>query len=47
VNVCRALDLEPAYLRRGFKQWRQHPPAAPRRKRRRAIRSRLPLRIAA
>jgi len=27
VNICRALGLEPEYLRRGLKQWRQRPPA--------------------
>jgi hypothetical protein len=47
VNICRALALEPEYLRRGLKQWRQYPPAAPRQKPRRAIPSRRPLRIAA
>jgi hypothetical protein len=47
VNICRALDLEPEYLRRGLKQWRQRPFAAPRRKRRRTIRSHSPLRVAA
>lgn len=35
VNVCRALGLEPEYLRRGLKGWRQHPPAEPHRKQRR------------
>jgi hypothetical protein len=47
VNICRVLDLEPEYLRRGLKQWRQRPPAEPRRKQRRTTRARLPLRIAA
>ncbi len=47
VNICRALDLEPEYLRWGLKRWRQHPLAAPRRKRRRTIPPRFPLRVAA
>lgn len=47
VNICRALALEPEYLRRGLKQWRQHPPAAPRQKQRRAIPPHRPLRVAA
>jgi hypothetical protein len=47
VNVCRALGLEPEYLRRGLKQWRQRPPTVLRTKPRRAIRSHAPLRVAA
>jgi hypothetical protein len=47
VNICRALGLEPEYLRRGLKQWRQRPPAEPRRKQRRTIPPRWPLRVAA
>jgi hypothetical protein len=47
VNICRALALEPEYLRRGLNQWRQCPPTALRRKRRHTIRSRSPLRVAA
>jgi hypothetical protein len=47
VSICHALNLEPEYLRRGLKQWRQHPPGAPRRKRRRTIPRQWPLRVAA
>jgi hypothetical protein len=47
VNVCRALGIEPEYLRRGLKRWRQQPPAEPQRKHRRALPPRRPLRIAA
>ena len=47
VNVCRALELEPDYLRRGLKRWHQRPPAEPRRGQRRTIPPRRPLRIAA
>ena len=32
VNICRALGLEPEYLRQGLKQWCQHPLAEPQRK---------------
>jgi hypothetical protein len=47
VNVCRALDLEPEYLRRGLKRWYQRPPAKPQRGQRRTIPPRRILRIAA
>jgi hypothetical protein len=47
VNVCRALGLEPGHLRRRLTQWRQCPPAAPRRRQRHTIRSRFLLRAAA
>jgi hypothetical protein len=47
VNVCRALGIEPEYLRRGLKRWRQRPPAELQRKQRRALPPRRPLRIAA
>jgi hypothetical protein len=29
VNVCRILGLEPDYIRRGLKQWDQHPSSVP------------------
>jgi hypothetical protein len=29
VNVCRALGLEPEYVRRGLRQWGQRSPSAP------------------
>jgi hypothetical protein len=28
VNVCEALGLDPAYIRRGIHQWRHRPPAS-------------------
>jgi hypothetical protein len=40
VNVCHALGLDPEYLRRGLKQWRQRPLAAAFRKQRRSGRGR-------
>ena len=47
VNVCRALALEPDYLRRGLKRWCQRPPAEPQRRQRRTIPPRRLLRVAA
>lgn len=47
VNICRALDLEPEYLRWRLKQWRQRPPAARQRRQRRIVPPRRLLRVAA
>jgi hypothetical protein len=47
VNICRALGLEPEYLRRGLKQWRQRPPTVLRQKQRRTVPRRWPLRATA
>jgi hypothetical protein len=47
VNVCRALGIEPDYVRRGLKRRRQRPAAEPQRQYRRALPPRRPLRIAA
>ena len=46
-NVCRALELEPEYLRRGLKRWCQRPPAEPQRKRRHTVAARRLFKIAA
>jgi hypothetical protein len=47
VNVCRALGLEPAYLRRGLKRWCQRRAAALPGRQRRTLRPRRLLRAAA
>ena len=47
VNVCRALELEPEYLRRGLKRWCQRPPAESHRKQRHTVATRRLFRIAA
>jgi hypothetical protein len=47
VNICRQLGLEPAYIRRGLKQWKHGRPAEPPPRRQRSvIAPRQPLTIA-
>ncbi len=48
VNICHALGLDPAYIRRALIRWRQHPVPQPRKKRRRrSIGAQHPLHLAA
>jgi hypothetical protein len=46
LNMCAALGLDPSYIRAGLRRWRQCPPQE-RRKVRRTVPARRPLRIAA
>jgi hypothetical protein len=47
VNICAVLGLDPAYLRRGLRQWRQHGAAAPQKSRRLLVPAHRPLKRAA
>jgi len=47
VNICAVLGLDAEYVRLGLKRWHQHPPAAPRKRKRKATPARPPLPIAA
>jgi hypothetical protein len=47
VNICAVLGLDPAYIRRGLMQWRQHHAAALQQTERRTRLARRPLRAAA
>lgn len=47
VNICTVLGLEPQYIRRGLQQWHQQRPARMYKNKRRVVRARYPVRIAA
>jgi hypothetical protein len=48
VNICAALGLNPEYVRKWARQWRQqHPPIPPQKRKRRSVRTPADLKIAA
>ncbi len=47
VNICTALHLEPAYIRRGLRNWQANYPLKVPQRKRRAIGARRPLKLAA
>jgi hypothetical protein len=47
LNICTVLGLEPQYIRRGLQQWHQRRPTWTHKPKRRVVRSRYPVRIAA
>lgn len=47
VNICFALGLEPGYVRRRLRYWRQSPPVISRRARGHAVAKQRPLQLAA
>jgi len=47
VTICAVLGLDPAYLRRGLRQWRQHVAATPQKPRRLLVPAHRPLKRAA
>jgi hypothetical protein len=47
LNICMVLGLDPQYIRQGLCRWRQQRPAWTHKSKRRAVRSRFSLRIAA
>ncbi len=47
VNICTVLGLEPQYIRRGLQRWHQQCPTQLHKSKRRVVRSRYPVRIAA
>jgi hypothetical protein len=47
LNICTVLGLDPQYLRRGLRRWHQHRPTWIHKNKRRVVRSRYPVRIAA
>jgi len=47
LKICMVLGLEPQYIRRGLQRWHQQRPTWTRKSKRRVVRSRYPVRIAA
>src|SRR6185369_6772699 len=47
LNICTVLGLEPQYIRRGVQRWHQQRPTWMHKSKRRVVRSRYPVRIAA
>ena len=47
LNICTVLGLEPQYIRRGLSRWHQQRPTRMYKSKRRVVRSRYPVRIAA
>lgn len=47
LNVCAVLGLEPQYIRRGLQRWQHQRPTWNHKSKRRVVRSRYPVRIAA
>jgi len=47
LNICTVLGLEPQYIRRGVQRWHQQCPTWTQKSKRRVVRSRYPVRIAA
>jgi hypothetical protein len=47
LNICTVLGLEPQYIRRGLQRWHQQRPLWMHKSKRRAVRSRHPMPIAA
>ncbi len=47
MNICAALGLNADYIRLGLQRWRQHPPAVPPKKRRRAVLTHTTMSVAA
>lgn len=47
LNICAVLGLDPQYIRRGLRRWHQQSPVWIHKNKRRVVRSRYPVRIAA
>ena len=43
VNICAVLGIEPDYIRRGLKQWKEHPSTTPPSRRQRSVPRSVPL----